>query len=107
MPISRCGTLPFDPRLPILYDASLVIYHHIYNFGNISVFITFGAKRKELKLNLDGTVSEHYVIDYTVVTDERITDGHYMANAFKGLEKVFRNPQKLDNPPKEVIYDVD
>ena len=94
--ISNLGSLGIPP-----------IYHHIYNFGNISVFITFGAKRKEMKLNSEGSVSEHYVVDYTVVTDERITDGHYLATAFKGLQKVFRNPEKLDNPPKEVIYDVD
>lgn len=94
--ISNLGSLGIPP-----------IYHHIYNFGNISVFITFGAKKKELKLNADGTVSEHYVVDYTVVTDERIADGHYFANAFKGLQKIFHNPQKLDTPPEKVVYDVD
>lgn len=94
--ISNLGSLGIPP-----------IYHHIYNFGNISVFITFGAKQKRLKLAPDGSVKEHYVVDYTVVTDERTTDGHYYANAFKGLQKLFRNPQKLDTPPEKVVYDVD
>lgn len=94
--ISNLGSLGIPP-----------IYHHIYNFGNISVFITFGAKQKQLKLASDGSVKEHYVVDYTVVTDERTTDGHYYANAFKGLQKIFRNPQKLDTPPEKVVYDVD
>lgn len=94
--ISNLGSLGIPP-----------IYHHIYNFGNISVFITFGAKQKQLKLAPDGSVKEHYVVDYTVVTDERTTDGHYYANAFKGLQKLFRNPQKLDTPPEKVVYDVD
>ena len=64
-------------------------------------------KQKQLKLAPDGSVKEHYVVDYTVVTDERTTDGHYYANAFKGLQKLFRNPQKLDTPPEKVVYDVD
>ena len=54
--ISNLGSLGIPP-----------IYHHIYNFGNISVFITFGAKQKQLKLASDGSVKEHYVVDYTVV----------------------------------------
>ncbi len=93
--ISNLGSLGIPP-----------IYHHLYNFGNTPVFITFGAKRRELALKSDGTVYQKTMIDYTVVTDERITDGHYLATAFKGMERLLHNPQKLDTPPETVVEDV-
>ena len=71
------------------------------------VFITFGTKRRELQLNADGTTSPRTMIDYTVVTDERTTDGHYLATALKGLEKLFRSPEKLDTAPETVVDDID
>lgn len=83
------------------------IYHHLYNFGTCPIFFSFGAKRTALEVQKDGSVEKHKYIDYTIVTDERITDGHYYANAFKYLEWIFRHPEILDNPPEEVIYDVD
>lgn len=94
--ISNLGSLGIPP-----------IYHHLYNFGNVPVFITFGAKRRENVLNLDGTVSQKVMVDYTVVTDERITDGHYLATAFKGLDKLIKNPEALDTPPETVVEDID
>lgn len=93
--VSNLGSLGIPP-----------IYHHLYNFGNTPVFITFGAKRRELALQEDGNVCKRTVVDYTVVTDERITDGHYMASAFKSLEKLFHFPAKLDTPLEQVIEDI-
>lgn len=94
--ISNLGSLGIPP-----------IYHHLYNFGNTPVFITFGAKRRENHLNADGTVTQKVMVDYTVVTDERTTDGHYLATALKGLEKIFKDPRKLDTPPETVVEDID
>ena len=94
--ISNLGSLGIPP-----------IDHHLYNFGNTPVFITFGTKRRENVLNLDGTVSQKVMVDYTVVTDERITDGHYFATAFKCLEKFMKAPEKLDTPPETVVEDID
>lgn len=93
--VSNLGSLGIPP-----------IYHHLYNFGNTPVFITFGTKRRELALKSDGTVYQKTMIDYTVVTDERITDGHYLATAFKSMERLLHNPQKLDVPPETVVEDV-
>ncbi len=83
------------------------IYHHLYNFGTCPVFFAFGAKRTALEVQKDGSVEKHKYIDYTVVTDERITDGHYYASAFKYLDYIFRHPEILDKPPEEVFEDVD
>jgi hypothetical protein len=94
--ISNLGSLGIPP-----------IYHHLYNFGNTPVFITFGAKKRELAFNPDGSTYLKTSVDYTVVTDERITDGHYFASGLKMLEKIFHHPEKLDVAPEEVVKDID
>lgn len=83
------------------------IYHHLYDFGNIPVFISIGAKRKELYPSRDGEVTERKVMDFTVVTDERICDGHYFATALKSIRDSIKNPTILDEPPEQVVEDVD
>ena len=94
--VSNLGSLGIPP-----------IYHHLYNFGTCPVFVTFGAKRTELELQKDGSVEKHKYVDFTVVTDERITDGHYYASAFKYLDGIFRHPDILDEHPETVVEDVD
>lgn len=83
------------------------IYHHLYDFGNIPVFFAIGAKRTELYLTREGDVDERKVIDFTVVTDERICDGHYFASALKCIRETIKNPSVLDEPPESVVEDVD
>jgi hypothetical protein len=74
------------------------IYHHLYNFGNVPIFLAFGTKYKERELSRDGTVVEKRYIDYKVTTDERTVDGLYYAMAFRALKHYMRNPHKLDEP---------
>lgn len=83
------------------------IYHHLYDFGNIPIFVAFGAKRKQYELRKDGTVAERKYVDYTVVTDERICDGFYYASAFKLMRSYFKNPYILDEPVETVVPDID
>ncbi len=83
------------------------IYHHLYDFGNIPIFIAFGRKTSRLILTREGTVEEKNFIDFSVVTDERICDGHYFATALKYLKDCLKNPEKLDVPPEEVVEDID
>ncbi|MCF0121058.1 MAG: hypothetical protein HUJ65_05415 [Oscillospiraceae bacterium] len=83
------------------------IYHHLYNLGNLPVFIAFGAKRRVNELNADGTVTQKKYIDYTVVSDERICDGFYYAQAFKYMKSYIRHPEQLDRPPEKVICDIE
>lgn len=83
------------------------IYHHLYDFGNIPIFIAFGRKTSRLILTRERTVEEKNFIDFSVVTDERICDGHYFATALKYLKDCLKNPEKLDAPPEEVVEDID
>lgn len=83
------------------------IYHHLYNFGNLPLFIAMGSKRTEYVLNKNGETEKRRLIDFTFVCDERICDGHYYATAFKKLKKILENPDQLLLPPEQVIKDID
>jgi hypothetical protein len=94
--ISNLGSLGIPP-----------VYHHIYNFGNVSTFLVFGAKEIGYELDDDGNVVKKRYVSCRVVADERITDGFYMASAFKVLMRILKHPEVLDNPPDEVLEDVE
>ena len=81
---------PFHGSLVVTSMASLgipPIYHHLYNFGNVPMFMAFSATRHENVLQKDGSVKRVRFFDFTITTDERICDGFYYASAFKLLKK--------------------
>ena len=83
------------------------IYHHLYDFGNIPCFGAFGCKRRAMEVLEDGTVVQKKYIDVKFVLDERICDGYYYATFFKHYRRILAHPEILDNPPEEVIKDID
>lgn len=83
------------------------IYHHIYDFGNLPVFVAYGAKQRGVKMNDDGEVVRYRYIEMKVTTDERICDGYYYASAFKMMKRIFENPSVLEYPPEQVVEDID
>ena len=83
------------------------IYHHLYDFGNLPVFGAFGMKRRANEVLEDGTVVQRKYVDVKFVLDERIVDGFYYATFFKHYRRLLAHPEVLDNPPDEVIPDID
>ena len=83
------------------------IYHHLYDFGNLPVFGAFGCKRRANEVLDDGTVVQRKYIDVKFVLDERIVDGYYYATFFKYYRNILRHPEILDNPPEEIVKDID
>ena len=83
------------------------IYHHIYNFGNLPVFGAFGMKRRAVEVQEDGSVVEKKYVDIKFTMDERIVDGFYYAAFFKHYRRILAHPEILDNPPEEVLSDID
>ena len=83
------------------------IYHHLYDFGNLPVFGAFGMKRKANEVLDDGTVVQRKYVDVKFVLDERIVDGYYYATFFKYYRRLLAHPELLDNPPDEVVADID
>ena len=83
------------------------IYHHLYDFGNLPVFGSFGCKRRALEVEEDGTVVQRKYLDVKFVLDERIVDGYYYAAFFKHYRTILRHPEILDEIPDELVSDID
>ncbi len=101
---------PFHGSMIITSMGSLgirPIYHHIYNFGNLPIFIAYGGRRSQVTTDRDGNVVTKKFIEMKVVTDERICDGFYYASAFKIIKRCVENPELLDVKPERVEHDID
>ena len=110
LPKFLTGVSPFHGSMIITSMGSLgikPIYHHIYNFGNLPIFVAYGIKRTVKEPQADGTTRTRRLIDLKVVTDERICDGYYFASAFKLMRRYAENPSLLQKRPEEVFEDID
>ncbi len=92
--VTNMGSIGADP-----------IYHHIYNFGNTSIFIAMGHNRKQRVLDKEGKISERRVMKLRFVADERIADGYYLSVALKYFTGLFNHPEQLEVPPEKVYED--
>lgn len=109
LPMALINVSPFHGSMFITSMGSLgipPIYHHLYKFGNVPVFLAFGAKRAENQIGGSGKVIRKKYIDYTFVIDERICDGYYYASGLKLFRSYLANPSVLDLPPQTVAEDV-
>ena len=110
LPQALLDVSPFHGSMIITSMGSLgipPIYHHLYNFGNLPVFISYGLKYHKNVMNASGAVERRTMIDVKVVTDERICDGFYFASALKLIRKFVASPALLTTPPETVIDDID
>ena len=83
------------------------IYHHLYNFGNLPIFGSFGCKRRALEVQEDGSVIQKKYLDCKFTLDERIVDGFYYAAFFKHFKRILYRPEILDQAPEEVLSDIE
>ena len=83
------------------------VYHHLYDFGNLPVFGSFGCKRRALELQEDGTVVQRKYVDFRFTLDERTVDGFYYAAFLKYYKRLIQHPEVLDEAPAEVVKDID
>ncbi len=83
------------------------IVHHLYNFGNLPVFVAFGRKYRRTELDGEGNLVTRRYLDFTLNCDERTVDGFYYATVMKYFHKIMRKPDVLDHPPAEVNWDID
>ena len=110
IPKSLVEVSPFHGSLFITALGSLgipPIFHHLYCFGNVPIFMALGAKRHTYELDKDGNVQQKTYMDFTISCDERIADGHYYAAAFKMLRRLMKHPSVLDTPPESVVEDIE
>ncbi len=110
LPRSLTRLSPFHGTMFITSMGSLgvpPVQHHLYDFGNLPVFMAFGPKKKRNILQSDGSVKEKRYCEFTVTMDDRICDGFTYAQAFKVMKKYVSDPYLLDTPPEKVIYDIE
>lgn len=101
---------PFHGSMVITSMGSLgirPIYHHLYNFGNLPVFLAYGGRRSVVCCDKDGKAFVKKYIELKAVTDERICDGFYYASAFKLVKRLVENPELLTVKPEAVYEDID
>ena len=94
--ITSMGSLGINP-----------IYHHLYDFGTLPVFLSYGKKYTKDVINEDGSVERRHFVSLRVVTDERICDGYYYASAFKIVKRALLHPELLDTAIDTYLEDID
>lgn len=80
------------------------VYHHLYDFGTCSQFVSIGKREKRTRVTPEG-VEEYPVINFRIVVDERIVDGYYYAKAIRYFVGLMKHPERLLTPPEKVIED--
>lgn len=78
-------------------------YHHLFNCGTISFFVTIGEKKLRPFFKEDGSYELRNTIKLGLTVDERIADGYYFAKTLRILRKIFAQPELLDRPAAELI----
>ena len=98
---------PFHMSLGITNLASIRtnhIYHHTYEFGTTSVFISMGNPRYVIKMKEEKPIFER-CIPLGVVMDERICSGSYFAMAFRRVSEYLKTPELLEEAPRVINRD--
>ena len=110
LPKALLKVSPFHSSMVITSMGSLgigPIYHHLYDFGNLPIFLCYGKKYSKIVLNEAGLPRKRSFVGFRAVTDERICDGYYYASAFKAVMHSIKDPKSLETPPERVVEDID
>lgn len=110
MPKFLIDILPFHTSLFLTNMGSIGVervYHHIYNYGTTSLFLSMGMTKKNLKVNRDGSVSKERVLPLGVTVDERVCAGKVYAKFLAEMKKIMANPEVLETAPESVRFDKD
>lgn len=108
LPESLLKASPFHATVMITNLGSLGIgpvNHHLYNIGNLPVFIAIGSKQRLREWNSRGELVSHQYMNLKITIDERIADGYYFATFLREFRRIFRNPEELLTPPETITED--
>lgn len=99
--------LPFHTSMFVTNMASIGmtrVYHHIYNFGNTSLFFSIGNPQRSYGVNAGGEVIRKCILPIGITADERVCGGAVYAKLFAVMKRCLRNPEELETPPETVHY---
>jgi chloramphenicol O-acetyltransferase len=92
-----------DPMRCSVYVANLgsigieAPFHHLYEWGNCSMFVAIGKIGYKPVALEDGTLTTRRMVEVKVTLDERIADGFYFARSLELMESYLKNPESLEN----------
>jgi chloramphenicol O-acetyltransferase len=81
------------------------VWHHIYNFGNVSLFMGMGSVLKEATVEPDGRVRMKRWLPIGITADERVCSGAHYARFFADMKRYLEHPELLEQPPESVRFD--
>ena len=99
--------LPFYSGMFITNNASIGlhhVWHHIYNFGNVSMFLGMGSILRE-PVTEDGRTRMKRWLPLGITVDERVCSGAHYAAFFADVIRCLNHPELLETPPEEVRFD--
>jgi hypothetical protein len=71
------------------------VFHHLYEYGSIPIFVTMGRVHRAAVVRDDGAVVSEEVFTLRYTYDERVEDGFYAARALEGLAAVLAEPAQI------------
>lgn len=100
--------LPFYSGMFITNNASIGlhhVWHHIYNFGNVSAFFGMGSVLKEATVDAEGKARMKRWLPIGITVDERVTSGAHYAAFFADVVRCLNHPELMETAPESVRYD--
>lgn len=95
-----------DPMFASLFAANVGslgidrVTHHLYEYGNVSVFGAMGVAGPRIVVGDDGQPAVRDAVEIRFSFDERINDGFYCAASLKLAHEVFAEPEKVLGDPR-------
>lgn len=77
-------------------------FHHLYEVGTNSIFLTLGKIYDEPIRNKDDSLEWREVLDIAFTIDERICDGYYLIKSLNMFDQIIENPNLLELTPNEM-----
>ncbi len=106
-PRALIDELPFHAGLYITNTASIGLHdvnHHIYNFGNVSMFFSIGMTERVAVVEKGEARMRRYM-PIGIVVDERVCSGAHYARFFNDMRRYLDHPELLVEPPQSVRFD--
>ncbi|MBQ1366218.1 MAG: 2-oxo acid dehydrogenase subunit E2 [Clostridia bacterium] len=106
-PAALIRELPLYSGLYVTNNGSIGLHHplhHIYNFGNVSLFFGMGSILKEAVVE-GGKARMRRVLPVGITADERVCSGAHYAAFFFDVIHYMDHPEELETPPEEVRFD--
>ena len=107
LPKALMDILPFHTGMFVTNMASIGmarVYHHIYNFGNTSLFFSIGNPQRSYTVDAGGKVIRKCTLPIGITADERVCGGAVYAKLFATIKHGLCHPEELENPPEHVYY---